>query len=544
MNGTDNINCENISILFIDEILQTVKPYYSNNNKDVNLTKIIESFQLFPAKIYQHSIKSFISEPIHHIKGNITKSKKNRNDDPRNGYKYGKALYYSSMAHLEYLENLLSVSNIEYQIIADNLAEEILQCSIVFFNEMRDSNLVDPGKGAFSLAEIALNIVQGARVENRIIETTSVYTDWIDDKPERDKQKKNKQSIEYIQKQLDLLPDVESLESTKKRRLVSVAINLIDNCIPSLNAIRDTLGMRDELYLDISSEVAGNAVGMCIECANQTKEYDSVLNAMKKILKLDMTSELRQSLKKNIGIIEGNIKLREAEKAAEEKYEKIKYHSNYIKTQIENLPDPESLSNEILLNLPDITKELLDKCAESLRHIKTVAGALDEFYLNISSTVAGHALGMCIIFLNQTQKIGKVDMLIKQIGQLDMNHEARGNYIKNKTIFDQIKQSKPSKSVSDFLAELESGQSKKVSQVDKSGFCYIATMVYGDYNAPEVIELRKFRDNILAKYLLGRFFIAVYYRYSPFFVKKFNHSQPIKKTIKIFLQRLIKVVRI
>jgi hypothetical protein len=34
--------------------------------------------------------------------------------------------------------------------------------------------------------------------------------------------------------------------------------------------------------------------------------------------------------------------------------------------------------------------------------------------------------------------------------------------------------------------------------------CYIATAVYGDYNAPEVIVLRKFRDERLSKSFLGR----------------------------------------
>ena len=526
VDGTSsNINYENISISFIDEILQTVRQDCSNNNLETELKTITEALQLFPTQIYLHAIESFINEPVHNIKMNIAKSKKKRNEDPEEANKFGKELYDATISHLGYIENLVSNSDLKYQIIADNLAEEILQCSIDFFNKMRGSNLVDPGKGAFSLAEIALNIVQGDRAKNRISETSAVYLDWIEDRPQRDKQRKVQKSIEYIQKQLELLPDIGSLESTRKRRLSTIALNLISNCTSSLTEIRNTLGMADKLYLDYSSEVGSNALGMCIECANQTKEYVIVLNVLKKISKLDMTPELRKSLKENIEIIENNIKLGEAESIEEEKYQKISYHSNYIKTQIENLPDPELLSSYQLLNLPDITKELLEKCTESLRHIKIVAGELDEFYLNISSAVANNALGLCVTFLNRTQKINKVDILIHRIGQLDMNKKTRSNYIKNKIIFNGLK------------------QPAKTYQADNSGFCYIATMIYGDYNSPEVIELRKFRDNVLSKYLLGRIFITVYYKYSPFVVAKFNHSQSINKIFKFFLQRLIRVVK-
>lgn len=48
----------------------------------------------------------------------------------------------------------------------------------------------------------------------------------------------------------------------------------------------------------------------------------------------------------------------------------------------------------------------------------------------------------------------------------------------------------------------------------KSG-CFIATAVYGDLYAPEVIALRRFRDETLEASATGRIFISLYYRYSP-----------------------------
>ena len=55
--------------------------------------------------------------------------------------------------------------------------------------------------------------------------------------------------------------------------------------------------------------------------------------------------------------------------------------------------------------------------------------------------------------------------------------------------------------------------------------CYIATCVYGSYDAPEVLTLRRFRDEILKKHMLGRMFIRCYYAISPYLVKWFGKSQ-------------------
>jgi hypothetical protein len=41
--------------------------------------------------------------------------------------------------------------------------------------------------------------------------------------------------------------------------------------------------------------------------------------------------------------------------------------------------------------------------------------------------------------------------------------------------------------------------------------CFVATVVYGDIDAPEVCVLRMFRDKCLARHFVGRTFIRFYY---------------------------------
>jgi len=45
--------------------------------------------------------------------------------------------------------------------------------------------------------------------------------------------------------------------------------------------------------------------------------------------------------------------------------------------------------------------------------------------------------------------------------------------------------------------------------------CFTATAVCGDYYAPEVNALRRFRDEMLEQSAIGRVFTKLYYQYSP-----------------------------
>lgn len=88
-----------------------------------------------------------------------------------------------------------------------------------------------------------------------------------------------------------------------------------------------------------------------------------------------------------------------------------------------------------------------------------------------------------------------------------------------------------------------SNYSSSSSSNKHSEGCYIATAVYGDYEAPEVLVLRGFRDKFLKKYVLGRIFIKVYYALSPGLAKKLKKESTITKTIKKVLDRFVDKIK-
>jgi hypothetical protein len=54
--------------------------------------------------------------------------------------------------------------------------------------------------------------------------------------------------------------------------------------------------------------------------------------------------------------------------------------------------------------------------------------------------------------------------------------------------------------------------------------CYVATSTLGDYDHPDVILLRTFRDKLLSQFPLGRLFIRQYYRFGPDLAKAIEGS--------------------
>jgi tetratricopeptide (TPR) repeat protein len=70
-----------------------------------------------------------------------------------------------------------------------------------------------------------------------------------------------------------------------------------------------------------------------------------------------------------------------------------------------------------------------------------------------------------------------------------------------------------------------------LSKPDSKG-CFIATAIYGSYQDPNVIILRKYRDIFLLKSFYGRFIVRVYYMVSPPFAKVIGKIPFIRSLLK------------
>lgn len=84
---------------------------------------------------------------------------------------------------------------------------------------------------------------------------------------------------------------------------------------------------------------------------------------------------------------------------------------------------------------------------------------------------------------------------------------------------------------------------KRSATSGKSG-CYIATSCYGNEFAPEVLYLKFFRDNTLAKNYFGRLFIKIYYFLSPPFAEKLKGKERLNTFIRNqILNKIVKRIK-
>lgn len=74
----------------------------------------------------------------------------------------------------------------------------------------------------------------------------------------------------------------------------------------------------------------------------------------------------------------------------------------------------------------------------------------------------------------------------------------------------------------------------------KSGACFVATVAFDGYDAPEVLILRRFRDERLASSPMGRASIHLYYLLGPHLASLVNRRPRIKRIVRSLLTRAVR----
>ena len=75
------------------------------------------------------------------------------------------------------------------------------------------------------------------------------------------------------------------------------------------------------------------------------------------------------------------------------------------------------------------------------------------------------------------------------------------------------------------------------------GGCFVATAIYNDFNAPQVKILRKFRDELLLKSIIGRFFVQLYYQVSPPVANFIERHTFLKNIFKLPLNIFVRIIK-
>lgn len=191
----------------------------------------------------------------------------------------------------------------------------------------------------------------------------------------------------------------------------------------------------------------------------------------------------------------------------------------------------------------DNAKSFLTTCSTHLQVLKNALGADNDLYLTISTAVANNALGMIIDVVNNasTSNIFTYKALLDNAmgvvnyidHHIDKTKQEEYRLLTNAQTLGKLQMN----------AILAEAAQKNRQTTTSSGGCYIATMVYGDYDHPQVLVLRDFRDTVLQRFSIGRAFIRFYYRYSPTWVEHLKEKKRINSAIRYLLDKFILIYK-
>ncbi|MDR2408965.1 MAG: hypothetical protein LBE13_12750, partial [Bacteroidales bacterium] len=157
--------------VFIDKLL----PQFKN---DYSTAEIVELFKDCNDVTRKYISQKFTEEPIHKVENQIEQTKNKRFKDKANSYQFGVDLHKNTKKELSELKSILGVGNLQYKMRADNVAKEVLQCSIDYFNESqaqkKSNNYLED---AMKLANLASGIAVSKITKDRIKDNINTLED-------------------------------------------------------------------------------------------------------------------------------------------------------------------------------------------------------------------------------------------------------------------------------------------------------------------------------------------------------------------------------
>ncbi|MDE6644226.1 MAG: hypothetical protein K2K27_09035 [Muribaculaceae bacterium] len=190
-------------------------------------------------------------------------------------------------------------------------------------------------------------------------------------------------------------------------------------------------------------------------------------------------------------------------------------------------------------------RSFIEQGKKDLAYLNQIMDTNDSLYIQISSAIVSLSLSALCEILNCFQGNSELQYGLPYILKQSLFPEMIDKAI---PIVDSIQNLPMDDATSAFYNSQK--QTLKLLQkqynpepITKKGACYIATMVYGDYNHPKVVILREFRDLYLMKRRWGQKFVNLYYRYSPKLVERLRDYVWVNIVIRFILDKFIFILK-
>ena len=523
-----------LAVLFIDSL-----------QEEVEVAKLRSLFSDYGDSIDDNKIlySRAVDAPKSEILSAISKAKDAANTANAQ-YEAGLHLMVFTKAPLQLLKELLGDDDMGYQTIADKLAIQILQCGINYYNNSDEDEDMELEK-AYKLQHYALTIASGRLVKDRCSENIAIL--------EKKKKEMAPKGVRFYDRKIKEL----LVGFATKPKKAKETIELVKASAPYLFSIQEELGRTNEYYLKISTLVVASGLGRVIE------EFNSMMNDSLKVKlflnREETTSQLRSMF---YDAWKATLYMEKLDMEREFQINRFNVQKQVLRKQVVELIDVNisvclsaQSDNQMFAscNNLDSYKKYLIMFSEG----KHVAEAkLDVEKCEFMAIASTHD---CELFQKKYPKT-KFPLSSKwedyYYNESKDTVEGLENYlcrypsgryvsqatarIKEETFWATCLASEGKDKYKEYLAKYPNGHHRKDAE-KKASACYIATMVYGDYNHTQVIVLRGFRDEVLRKNALGRSFISFYYKNSPAWVEKMQDKRIVNNLIRKILNIFVKL---
>lgn len=275
--GTDgNADIGSLAFRFLDELCD-----------EVGANKLLPFINddAWESHVEEKAVKSLVDS----IQDAIAIAKKSKGKEAEARLNAGEALRENTRGAFQQLKGFLSATDLQYQMIADKLGLEILQCGIDYFN---GSDEPEAAHKAMDLQKYAQSIVVGQMAKDRCEENVDILQKIIEALPPSEVLAEDCAIKEELRKYCKL-PDE-----------ICYAVTLLNKTKPHLQAIKNKLGSNNKYYLKISTQIVSNALHNLIEEVNATQKQatsetkKALREAWKTTLIMD-TFDMEQDFKNN-----------------------------------------------------------------------------------------------------------------------------------------------------------------------------------------------------------------------------------------------------
>lgn len=342
-------------------------------------------------------------------------------------------------------------------------------------------------------------------------------------------QKFTEEPIHKIESQIETC---KKKRKTNKGNAYEYGLKLYTSTKDDLTLLKSILGTSDLKYKALADQLANEIMQCGIDYFNESQENnsrDNYLESSQKLTKLADSIAVgkmaKDRAKDSLATLE-EMKHREIDKAIailSSIREAYNTACKQIDAEVEKLQYLDFTGMRIPRTDVSINWNKVEKMkASCLNWNKVVEVVSDGISINDVETIQ-----RCSNQAKVSEYKSLVDFLIGKLGPIQIN---------------QIKHICYWKDVRAAQAKSTAKQVGKTISTATDG-CYIATMAYGNYDHPQVIELRTFRDEFLSKSYLGRNFIKLYYKYSPLLVEKLKDKTKTNDIIRTLLDQFIKIIK-